>query len=177
MRPTRMVGTLLALACLAAAAPIQAQTRHIHNGQSKEDVHRADALLAQAVELERSADRKDWVKAAKLRVESAGLRGCSDPEVFQSLYMAGREYEQDGKLRDAAKAFESAAQHALHTGDVVNAADTYITMAWLAKKLGDEEATHSHLARALDLSCSPLLTRDQVADIRDRIDDNVSGGG
>jgi tetratricopeptide (TPR) repeat protein len=179
MRPTPSVTTLLAFACLVpvAAVPTLAQTMHIHSAQVQEDLDRAEALLTQAVELERSFDRANWVKAARLRVESAGLRGCSDPEIFASLHMAGREFEMAGKLREAENAFERAAAHALHTGDVVNAADVYITLAFLALKRGNAEAQHNYLARAQDLSCSPLLTAKQVALIRERIIDEVNGPG
>jgi tetratricopeptide (TPR) repeat protein len=179
MRPTPSVATALAFACLVAlpAVPTLAQSSHIHTAQVKENLDRAEALLARAVALEKSPDGTDWVKAARLRVESAELRGCADPEVFSSLYMAGREFEQAGKFREAEDAFERAANHALHIGDVMNAADTYITLAWLAQKREDAEAVHTYLARAQDLSCSPLLTAEQVAVIRDRIIDKVNGNG
>jgi len=160
-----------------AAVPTLAQTSHIHSVQVQEDLDRAEALLAQAVELEKSSDQSGWVRAARLRVESADLRGCSDPEVFSSLYMAGREFEQAGKLLEAEEAFEKAASHALHTGDVMNAADAYITLGWLALEQGNTEAQHTYLARAQDLSCSPLLTAEQVSVIHERINDKVNGGG
>jgi tetratricopeptide (TPR) repeat protein len=160
-----------------AAVPTLAQTSHIHSVQVQEDLDRAEALLAKAVALEKSSDRADWVKAARLRVESAELRGCSDPEVFTSLYMAGRTFQQDGKLLEAEDALKRAADHALHTGDVMNAADTYITLAWLAHERGEAEVQHTYLAKAQDLSCSPLLSDEQVASINERIVDKVNGGG
>ena len=179
MRTTLSVATSLALACLAAATavPALAQTTHIHSVQVQEDLDRAEALLTRAIALEKSPVRKDWVKAAKLRVESADLRGCSDPEVFPSLYRAAKVFYEDGKIGEARDAFDRAASHALHTGDVMNAADAYIALAWIARDRGEAELQHSYLAKAQDLSCSPLLTAEQVAVIHERINDKVNGGG
>lgn len=161
----------------AAAVPSLAQTTHIHSVQVQEDLDRAEELLTRAIALEKSPVREDWVKAARLRLKSADLRGCSDPEVFPSLYRAAKVFYEDGKMGEARDAFERAASHALHTGDVINAADAYIALAWLARDRGEAEAQHSFLAKAQDLSCSPLLTAEQVATIRDRINDKVNGPG
>jgi tetratricopeptide (TPR) repeat protein len=159
-----------------AALPTLAQTSHIHSVLVQEDLDRAEELLAQAIHLEASNAKADWTKAARLHMESASLRGCSDPEVFPSLYKAGKVFHQDGKLREAEDAFKKAASHALHTGDVMNAADAYIALAWLAQKKGQAEVQHTYLAKAQDLSCSPLLSDEQVASIRERIVDKVNGG-
>ena len=72
---------------------------------------------------------------------------------------------------------EQAAQHALYVGDVESAALGFIKLAWMAKDRDDARAVHTYVARAQDLSYSPLLRDAQAKEIRAHITDYVGGGG
>jgi hypothetical protein len=167
------------LACLLGllAAPAAAQVEHTHTAITSEQIRKADALLREANDIVASCDMKQWKAAAKLLVESAELRPCHDPEIFPSLARAARLYQGAGDMRRAEETMERAAQHALYSGDVANAADTFIRLAWIAKARDDARAVHTYLARAKDLSYSPLLREARAESIRALISDHVGGGG
>jgi hypothetical protein len=173
------VTPLLFSACLLGvlAAPVAAQVEHRHSTITPEQIQKADALLREANDIVASCAMKNWKEAARLLVESAELRPCHDPQIFSSLHRAACLYEGSGDLRRAEETMEQAARHALYSGDVANAADSYIRLAWMAKERDDALAVHAYLARAQDLSYSPLLREAKAEEIRARITDHVGGGG
>ena len=118
MTITTRVAPFLFSACLLGmlATPLTAQIRHVHTKIEKEQVQKADALLKEALDLEASCDMNEWDDAAKLLVESAGLRPCHDPEIFNSLSRAARLYQAVGNLPRAEETMERAAALARRNG-------------------------------------------------------------
>ena len=126
---------------------------------------RATALLDQPAR---------YSEAARLFKESAALRSASDPRAVESLTKAAHLYHYAGRLFDARKTMERAAQRALANGDVLTASQANVEAALFAHKQG-KRAYANRLGRtALKLAASPLLTADQRASIVGRLRTNPS---
>lgn len=145
------------LALLLVTPALRAQVVHEHAPIPKEQIAEAEDLFRRAESLMATCDRTQWKEAAELFEESARLRPCHDPKIFQGLFQAAEIASYFDETRKAHRLMREAAEHAMHVGDLEHAVDAYVQAAHLAGILGNRDWAVTHVAMAEDLAHSPLL--------------------
>jgi tetratricopeptide (TPR) repeat protein len=153
--PTHLAAAGLAL--LLAAPALKAQALHDHVPIPPEQLAEADDLYRRAEALLATCDQNQWKEAAELFEQSARLRPCHDPKIFQALFQASKIASYFDDTRKARRLAVEAADHAMHVGDVEHAVEAYLSAAYLAAALGDRDRAVTYAALAEDLAHSPLL--------------------
>ena len=145
------VATTLALPTVARAQqpldPIQVSARTVE----------ADKLDARAAAYEESGSWRKWGKAAGLREKAAGLRTPGDARAFKSLQTAAYVRHALKQRASALSLMERAADQALASGDVFNAAAGYADVASIAQELRDGDRVRRYAEKSALLTRSPLL--------------------
>lgn len=131
-------------------------------------VTRADKLKQEAESL--FGTPKQWKKAQRLLIESAEIRDATDEDAYTCYMMAGRLAAVLGDNDAAHEALESAAEHALARGALVDAASAFIDAAHAAARAGNRDAVEELVERASLLASAPRLTDQERAAIRHRLD-------
>lgn len=135
------------------------------------DNRQADRLVEKAVALE--ADQASWEKAADMYEKSAKLRVHGDIRAYQAYQKAGNLLYFRGQPEAARRMFVRAAQRALESGHVYEAAQAYATSVELIADHGarpvDRRTAMQHREMVLRLSESPLLTEEQRRAVRNRV--------
>jgi hypothetical protein len=108
-------------------------------------------------------------KAVKLLEQSAQLRAADDPEVYTCLVYAARIQTTLGEFTAARLNLQTAANHALGRGAIVDAAHAYIDAAHLANKERQPRVARDMAQKARLLAGSPQLTTQQREQIAVRI--------
>ncbi len=145
-----------ALAAILAAAAIVPATLH---GQQAPNPSAAEQLEAQAAHP--NTVSADWIDAARLLVEAAGLRAVSDPRALDDLMGAASAYRVGGKLTLARRTALQAAARSRRAGEADRAAHAYLAAADLSLELRDDDGVRTYLERAARQGDSPRLTLEQ----------------
>jgi hypothetical protein len=144
--------TLLFVAPVARAQPV-----HEHQPIPAEQLDEADRIFARAEALMATGEKAQWQEAAELFEQSARLRECQDPKILVALTEAASIASFFKDNRKAHRLTKTAAEHAMRVGDVAYAVEAYVRSVFLAVELGKRDLAVTYLARAQDLSYSPLL--------------------
>jgi hypothetical protein len=145
------------LALLIVAPVALAQPVHEHQPIPVEQRDEADRLFVRAQALMATGERAQWQEAAELFEKSARLRECQDPKILVALTEAAAVASFFKDNRKAHRLTKTAAEHAMRVGDVAYAVEAYVRSVFLAAELGKQDLAATYLARAQDLSYSPLL--------------------
>jgi len=162
--------TLLIVAPVARAQPV-----HEHQPIPAEQIDEADRLFARAEALMATSDKSQWQEAAQLFEQSAKQRECHDPKILVALTEAASIASFFGDIRKAHKLTKGAAEHAMRVGDVAYAVEAYVRSVYFAAELGRRDLAVTYLARAQDLSRSPLLGT-QAAGLQALIEQSFGSG-
>ena len=133
-----------------------------HNGTEQ-----AASLRAQAIALYDHPDRAADI--ARLHLQELQYRTASDPEAVQALFLAAFFFKTAGRLGDAGRVYEQAAERVLSLGDVMAGAQAYLDAAAVAEQAGNIKSTRRLAKKALLLAESPHLRADQQLWIRNQI--------
>ncbi len=112
---------------------------------------------------------KRYDEAARLFLKAADTRELGDPIRTRDISMAARLSFYRGDVERARTLMERAADEAASTGDVMQAAATYLDAAFLARESGDGENVTRLARKAEMLARSPLLADKDRDDILNRI--------
>ncbi len=104
---------------------------------------------------------KKWAEMADLFLQAAQIRTADDPRGVDDLILAAGGYRWSGKRSPARAAYVAAGERALALGDVVRAADAFLTAALIANEQKDLAAAWQLKGHAERLAQSPLLTDGQ----------------
>lgn len=153
---TLKVSALAAVVAATILVPVTARAQ----------IRTKSAPPAPALALERQAspmmdEPKQWPAMAELYVQAAQLRTADDPRGVDDLILAAAAYRWSGKRTPARTTFVAAGERALSLGDVVRAADAFLTAAVIANEQKDLAAAWQLKGRAERLAQSPLLTDGQ----------------
>lgn len=166
IRPLLWSAAVAATLALPAAAraqqpldPIQVSARTVE----------ADRLDARAAAYEESGSWRKWGKAAGLREKAAGLRPAGDPRAFKSLQTAAYVRHALRQRTNALALMERAADQALASGDVFNAAAAYADVASIAQELRDADRVRLYAEKTALLARSPLLNASDRDWLRQRL--------
>ena len=170
--PTRTLACCLALLGLLAAAPLGAQSTDSEPAASRtavtagtaaavtaepaRDLERANVLRAQAQALRNQPSK--WEQAAWLHARAARLRSPTDPLLLDDLTVAAGLLSYNGEYGHAAELMEELADRALAVGDLMKAANSYITAAITHNRAGRGERALALVEKARLLTHSPLLS-------------------
>ncbi len=104
---------------------------------------------------------KMWSNMADLFAQAAQIRTADDPRGVDDLILAAAAYRWAGKQSPARATYIAAGERALGLGDVVRAADAFLSAALIANEQKDLAAAWQLKGRAERLAQSPLLTDGQ----------------
>ncbi|MCI0435757.1 MAG: hypothetical protein L0271_19260 [Gemmatimonadetes bacterium] len=155
----------------ALSVPVvgHAQSGVVYGGRTATDDVDAAVLESRAQSL--FPVPKKYGEAAKLYLQAADLRVAGDPQRVADLMMASRLSYYNGRTSRAWEIMKRAAEEALATGDVINAAHAFVDASFLAKEAGAMTEVVALIERAQLLTASPLLDTNDRAAIRARIGD------
>lgn len=119
------------------------------------DTARANELKARAEALFDQPAR--WIEAARLLEKSVEYRATTDGEIHNSLMTAAGIWLSSGEPRRAYSAARRAGENAHARGCVDDAANSFISAAGVAARLGAGKEAGELMERARMLAESPLL--------------------
>lgn len=163
MKPTLKLGVAALIATLGLPSTTPAQQRL----PTLVAVAEADSLHGAAVSLVQTTHR--WRDAARLHRRSAGLRSIDDPQAFGCLRVAAALSYATKDRTKARNDLTEAAIQALHRGDLEQAAQAYVDVAWVAQEQGKAAEVRKFGKQAEVLAASPLLDAVQRGAILKRI--------
>jgi hypothetical protein len=131
---------------------------------------RSDAVELEQQARELARGNADWGRAAILYRRAAELR-TDDPAAARDFRMAGLLSFYAGREGDAARDLARAGEVALEWGDVAEAAHSFLDAAWVADRDGHGSRALELAHRAERLAQSPLLLREERAELLSRIAD------
>jgi tetratricopeptide (TPR) repeat protein len=143
------------------------QAQSVKSSANDSGYDQAKSLRAQAIALYDDPSRAADI--ARLHLQELRHRAANDPEAIHALFLAAFFFKTAGRLGDATKAYEQAAERVLSAGDVMASAQAYLDAAFVAEQAGKPKATRRLATKALLLSDSPLLRADQQRWIRHQI--------
>ena len=132
------------------------------------DATRAEELLRQAEALYETP--REWRKVARLLEASAKLRMADDAEAYACLRTAASLRAGFGEHGHARRLLVRAAEQALARGDILAAADSYVTAAVSAAEQGRTSDAVRLAEKARLLADSPLLGDAERVALLERID-------
>ena len=162
----RTLSFWVALALLPLAVAAQ-DNGSIASSDDEQRLSQAEELYSQASTLAQT--RCQWARAARLYKESAALRPVGDPLVFESRMSAARILHHLGKTNDAMRTLIKAGDQAHEAGQVMNAAQAYLDVAWMAKKDGQGAQALEFAERGRLLASSPHITLADRTSILSRV--------
>lgn len=148
------------------AAPLAAQSLS-YVGEQTVDIAQAEEIEREALRVASATDKAD--KAAKLFRKAAALRPLGDPMVVYDLQTAGQLFYYAKDVRAARAVTRAAAEAAIATGDVVNAAHLLVDLVHLSIDLRDGRTARESHERAMLLATSPVLSSDERSFIELRL--------
>lgn len=122
---------------------------------------------AMAVAVSSTSFRADLKEAVKRHESVVDARALDDVRRFQCLSDHAALLHGIGELAESRRYMEAAAEHAQATGDVFNAAMTWLNVAIVAQQLGEDGG--DLIQRAQLLTHSSLLTPEQRWTVLERI--------
>jgi hypothetical protein len=149
---TRWFRIMLVATAMAAPLPAHAQS--------------ADDLHERAVALHVKPSR--YTTAAALHIREARIRGYDDAQSTECLYVAANLLYFAGKKSQALTTMVDAAESSTRRGDVMRAANAFISAAFIAKDLKNP-VVRELVQRARVLAEAPGLTDAQRVSITSRL--------
>jgi hypothetical protein len=165
------LAALVALTALATPVSLPAQHRltavQIEGRRSVRDNARADTLEAKAVAL--YGRPRQWSNAARLHRRAAELRR-DDPRAIQSWRSAALVFSAAQDHATGLTLMEHAADKALASGDLEQAALSYIDAAFFAVAIRQDRRVSDLLRRSRMLVNAPLFPAEQRTILLQRIE-------
>lgn len=172
MKSATTLTLALAAALSAGASPLAAQqafpAQHATHGEVPGSA--ADRLHDRAVAAGERGTIDGWRDAARLHLESAAMRGASDPLGARCMHDAGSLYFALDDLAAAQKALAASAEHAAVRGDVVASANSYLDAALVAQQQRQNAIARTYVDKAMLLASSPLLSEKQRTSLLARVE-------
>jgi hypothetical protein len=161
--------TLVAMLALVVLQPAMGEALGVGDNEPVVAVRNgvADELEARAEEL--LARRPRSRAAARLLEEAAEAREVMDPKRYSNTLLAGWVYYHAGDGVRGQQLIERAADQALATGLLWDAAHTYIQAAFISMELKRPGQAQALALKAEMLSSSPFLSEEERASILNRL--------
>lgn len=163
MRAIRLLvpTALLAIAGMPAPAPAQQHLPTLVASARADSVHTAGLMRAETTHR--------WRDAARLHRESARLRELGDAQAFRCFKTAAHLSYAANDPMGARNDMKRAAARALQRGDLEQAAQAYVDVAWLAQQQGKLGEVWTFGTQAEVLAASPRLSAAERAGVLKRI--------
>jgi hypothetical protein len=164
----RHVANGISVAALLALLPAATMAQS-SNGRAGPAPTKADELHLKADQLMATHQVKKWKEVAELLEDAAALRPFDDPLAVEELLMAGEMQHYAGRLPAAQRDLEKAAEQAMKTGYVLQAAHLFLKAAFVARERGLSSDVAALATSAKRLAASPHLSQEECDCIRNRV--------